>query len=101
MLYIANNWGSILQVVGGVCEILGALFLANRYLNVRLLHVPKLILRSLRPYNKGDVARVVYDFSNERIRLSIRGIFLLCLGFIFQAMPAAISLLKPVFVAND
>ena len=96
MTYIANNWSSILQVAGGCFEIAGALFLANRYLNVPLYQVPRLILRGLRKQKAGGAPKIIYDLSEEFIPLSIRGIFCLCIGFVLQAAPSMVNLIKPI-----
>jgi hypothetical protein len=89
--YIADHWRPIAYLLGMTFEIVGALLIANRYLNAEswLVNICGVISAFKR---RRTSAAEIAALSGEKETSALRGLGLLCLGFILRSLPSIAEL---------
>jgi hypothetical protein len=78
----------LLEFTGATLEIIGALYLANRYLNrLRLAQIPWSLLSVVWEGEAAKDLAFLSEISEERALSSLKGILLLILGFSVRSVP--------------
>ena len=84
---------NVVQLCGIILEIIGVLFMANYFLQIRWYQIPKVVLTSFYRSGSGKSASVISDFTPEDKLTSLQGLSFLFLGFLIQGIAIIISLL--------
>jgi hypothetical protein len=74
-------------------EVVGALMLANRYLNVPWWERLS-IISAIYNGKRAQAARAIADLSEERTEYALRGLGFLCLGFLLRTLPSISELIE-------
>jgi hypothetical protein len=87
---------NLLQLLGTGFEIWGALAMANSYLSVvRRRDVPRILWAALWRAAAARGASELSVLSGDHRLESLRGLALICLGFMIQGIGMALALLQP------
>jgi hypothetical protein len=74
-------------------EIIGALMLANRYLNMPWWARGRVLFSAIYYGKRAREAAAIADMSAERSKIVLRGLGFLCVGFILRTLPSIAELL--------
>lgn len=89
---------NLLDVVGATLEVIGGLYLANRYLSrIKLRQIPWSIITVIWKGEPSEDMAFMAEISEELPIQSLKGIFCLILGFIVRSSPHIFYLLKYIF----
>ena len=91
-LYIIGHWKPGVYLAGMFFEIIGALMLANRYLNVRWWERLGILMSAIYNGRKAKSAKAIADLSEERTNVALRGLGFLSLGFFLRTLPSIAEL---------
>lgn len=80
---------------GMVCEIIGALMIANRYLNTPWPARGRILVSAIFMGRSARGALGIAALSEERADVALRGLGFLCLGFVLRTLPSIAELFTP------
>jgi hypothetical protein len=92
--YIINHWHALVYLLGMIFEIIGALLLANRYLNMPWWSRLGVLTSAVYGGKSAQRAEAIAELSGESAKYAIRGLGFLCLGFLFRTLPSIAELLN-------
>ncbi len=92
--YAITHWRPAVYLLGMSFEIIGALMLANRYLNMPLWARLPVVISAIYYGKRAKQAEAIAYLSDERGRVALRGLGFLVIGFIFRSLPSLAELLN-------
>jgi hypothetical protein len=88
-------WENGLDFAGALVEVVGALFLANRYLSkADFFQVPGALISAFFRGRSGRAMELMGEASKEDGIVSLRGILLLIVGFLVRSSPHFVFLVS-------
>ena len=92
--YLELHWKDIAYLLGMVLEIIGAMMMANKYLNERPRDVLAILVSAIFGTRRAQGAAAIADMSGERFMLTLRGLALICAGFVLRTIPSIVHLFE-------
>jgi hypothetical protein len=91
--YLLNHWHALVYLLGMIFEIIGALLIANRYLNMPWWSRLGVLTSAVYGGKLAQRAEAIAELSGERTKDALRGLGFLCLGFALRTLPSIAELL--------
>ncbi len=86
-------WVEACQIIGKILEMIGILWTAGKLLSIRPRWLPRVLFSSLWKGKASRQAIKIMDYvSNPREMLAIRGLALILIGLLLQALPYTINM---------
>jgi hypothetical protein len=92
MNYLAANYGTILNILGSVFEIMGVILMANRFIKVKAWQIPAVIVSSLWRGKLSLRAASFAELTEDNALETLRGLSFIAVGFVIGALPNVIKL---------
>ena len=92
MAWMYAHWAPLCEVIGVALEVLGILLMANVYTHLLLRQMPLVLVSALWRGKPAHDAAGVAELFKERAVVSLQGLAVMCLGFLFKAIPSIVHL---------